>query len=114
MDVFRWNNWGQLYSQVHGGCDAPELSDVGPYFHFRSGCACLCMFGQCSTYCWRRTVCVCICLVKAVHAVSGSACLGEAVHAWSCLIVFGCVWLCLVSSGQGCVPLTRSVVCLLD
>ena len=44
----------------------------------------------------------------------GSACLGEAVHAWSCLIVFGCVWLCLVSSGQGCVPLTRSVVCLLD
>ena len=35
----------------------------------------------------------------AVHAVRGSACLGEAVHAWSCLIVFGCVWLCLVVFG---------------
>lgn len=106
--------WGNGPLQTSRFQCGGNLSDVGPYFHFRSGCACLCMFGQCSTYCWRRTVCVCICLVKAVHAVSGSACLGEAVHAWSCLIVFGCVWLCLVSSGQGCVPLTRSVVCLLD
>src|ERR1700733_14380284 len=72
-----WGN-GPLQTSRFQCCG--NLSDVSPYFHFRSGCACLCMFGQCSTYCWRRTVCVCICLVKAVHAVRGSACLGEAVH----------------------------------